>query len=153
MNGVQHIHPASQCHGGLMTGKPVGQNTIKNVDSTQNAIDQIFRRTTPIRYRGLYDGRRGTTVSRTACISALLSPTEGLQWPIRQRLTGCPFGGTFSQVIKHAALHNAEQCLIFACFSPQTAFRPRGGSLERLFVIQPIIRWGAFIKSHDDIRS
>ncbi len=57
------------------------------------------------------------------------------------------------QVGEDAALHDPEQRLIVAPLGAQAAFGPRMRALQRLLVVIPVMRLGAFIEHHDDIRS
>ena len=61
------------------------------------------------------------------------------------------FGRLLAQVGEDAALHDAEQRLVGACFGAQAAFCPGMGALHGSLAVIPVVRRSAFVKSHDDI--
>ncbi len=56
------------------------------------------------------------------------------------------------QVGEDAALHDAEQRLIVAPLGAQAALGPRVRALQRLLVVGPVVRLGALVEHHDDVR-
>ncbi len=56
------------------------------------------------------------------------------------------------QVGEDAPLHDPEQRLIVAPLGAQAAFGPHVRALQRLLVVGPVMRLGALVEHHDDIR-
>ncbi len=136
----------------MMPRQPGWQHTIKDIHSARHAVDQIFGRADSHQVaRFVFGQERRDHIQRSVHLLLCLPHRESADGNAGRIERGDEFGGLRSEVCLDAALHDAEQSLVWARLRFEGALCPAMSPLHGEFGVSVVIRVGAFVECHDDV--
>ncbi len=151
---VHQVDPAGAGERGVVTGETGGQDAIENVHPASDAVDQVFRCAHTHQVAGFIGGQQ--RVDHLEHLVHLLlgfahgEPADGVAGQVER---GDEAGGLGAQVREDAALDDAKERLVGAGFGGDAAFQPGVGPLHGFADVWQVIRDGALVERHDDVRA
>lgn len=152
--GVHQVEASLRRKGGVVARQAGRQDTIEDVHAAQDTVDQIFGCADSHQVaRLVFRQQRGDHIQHGVHFLFGLAHGESADGDARGVERGDELGGFRPQGRIHPTLHNPEQGLIPTRLRFERALRPAMRPLHGDFAVLVIVRVGALVKRHDDIRA